>query len=468
MDFSGIIEKNKEEMFQTLGRLVRIRSVQEPAKGEFPFGEGIQEALEFILKEAEKEGFKTKNFDNYGAHIEWGSGDQILGIPCHLDVVSEGDGWEHDPYGADVIEGRMYGRGTADNKGPLIAVLYAMKALKDAGFEPAKKIRLILGLDEETDWDGMHYYLERAEAPDLGFTPDGDFPLVRGEKGALVFEIAKKFAKVPAGIKGITLRAFSGGRAANIVPDAARLLIMADSYEDIREKVIAYRKETGYNLNYRIKGKSFEIESEGVSAHGATPEAGLNAISILMDFAGRLIFTCEDAGDFIEFYNKHIGFCTDGSDIGCGFSDEESGKLVFNVGMVDITPEAARLTVNVRYPLSFTEEQVYEAIMPLLGKVDMGLVKRTSKRPLSFSIEDPLVKTLMECYVRNTADQETQPSIMSGASYARALQNCMAFGMLFPGEEDTMHKHDEYVDLNNLVRGAKIYADIISVLSLQP
>jgi len=376
MDFYDIIEKNKEDMFQKLAMLVRIRSVQEASKGNMPFGEGIQDALEFMLREAEGEGFSVMNFDNYGAHIEWGSGQEILGIPCHLDVVAEGDQWEHDPYGADVCEGKMYGRGTADNKGPLIAVLYAMKALKESGFEPSKRIRLILGLDEETDWTGMHYYLERAEEPDVAFTPDGDFPLIRGEKGALVFEIAKKFPKVPTGVKGITLRAFEGGRAPNMVPDSARLLVMAEDYEALKEKVSAYKKETGHVLNYRTRGKSFEVTAEGRSAHGASPDLGLNAISILMDFAGRISFTSEEVMDFIEFYNKHSGFCTDGSRLDCGFSDEQSGKLVFNVGMLEASPQAERRKRKGRYPLSFSEEQVEEAGRKIRKKEDMGGRKR--------------------------------------------------------------------------------------------
>ncbi|NCB42384.1 MAG: dipeptidase PepV [Clostridia bacterium] len=465
MDFYDIIEKNKDEMFQKLAMLVRIRSVQEDSKGNMPFGEGIHDALEFTLREAQFEGFSVMNFDNYGAHIEWGSGQEILGIPCHLDVVAEGDQWEHDPYGADVCEGKMYGRGTADNKGPLIAVLYAMKALKEAGFEPSKRIRLILGLDEETDWVGMHYYLERAEEPDIAFTPDGDFPLIRGEKGALVFDIAKKFPKVPTGAKGITFRAFEGGRAANMVPDSAKLLVMADDYEALKEKVSVYKKETGYVLTYRTRGKSFEVSAEGRSAHGASPDLGLNAISILMDFAGRISFTSEEVMDFIEFYNKHIGFCTDGSRLGCGFSDEESGKLVFNVGMIESSPQAARLTINVRYPLSFSDEQVYSALMPAINQYDMGLIKRSFKKPVSYSMDSPLVKTFISCYQKHTGDNTSEPVIMNGASYARALKNCMCFGMLFPGEEDTMHQKDEYVSLESLLKGAKIYADIIAQLS---
>ena len=465
MDYFDIIEKNKDEMFQVLGRLVRIRSVQEPSGHGFPFGEGIQDALELMLLEAESEGFSVKNFDNYCAHIEWGSGEEILGIPCHLDVVSEGENWEHDPYGADIVDGRMYGRGTSDNKGPLIAVFFAMKALKESGFEPSKRIRLILGLDEETEWEGMHYYLEHAEEPDIGFTPDGDFPLIRAEKGALVFEIAKKFPKTTGGAGGITFRSLSGGHAANMVPDTARLLVMADDYHILKEKVSAYKKETGHILNYRTRGKSFEVTAEGISSHGATPQAGLNAISVLMDFMKGISFTSEETMDFIEFYNTYIGFCTDGSSIGCGFSDELSGQLVFNVGLVEATPDAARLTVNVRYPLSFTDEQVYEAMMPILHKYDMGLVKRSFKKPVNYSMDNPLVKAFVDCYRRNTGDRKSQPTVMNGASYARALKNCMCFGMLFPGEEDTMHQKDEYINLDSVLRGAKIYADIIEKLS---
>ena len=289
---------------------------------------------------------------------------------------------------------------------------------------------------------------------------------MRGEKGTLVFEIAKKFPKAPAGAQGITFRSLEGGCAANMVPDSAKLLVMADSYETLKEKVNAYKKETGHTLNYRTRGKSFEVTVEGISAHGATPEAGLNAISILMDFAKGIFFTSEETMDFIEFYNKHIGFCTDGSDIGCGFSDEDSGTLIFNVGLIEATPQAARITINVRYPLSVTDEQVYEAMMPIINKYNMGLIKRSFKKPVIYSQDHPWVKAFMNCYQKHTGDLKTQPIIMSGGSYARAFDNCMCFGMVFPGEEDTAHQRDEYVYLDSLVMGAKIYADMITQLSI--
>ena len=341
-----------------------------------------------------------------------------------------------------------------------------MKALKESGFEPSRRIRLILGLDEERDWEGMHYYLEHAEEPDMGFTPDGDFPLIRGEKGALIFEIAKKFPKLPPGAKGITFRSLDGGRAANMVPDSARIVVMADHYDVLKEKVSAYKKRTGYTLNYRTRGKSFEVTAEGVSAHGATPEAGLNAISVLMDFLGDVSFTSEEVMEFVDFYNKHIGFCLDGSKIGSGFADELSGKLVFNVGLIEATAQVARITVNVRYPLSCSDEQVYDAIIPFIHKYDMGLVKRSFKKPVSYDLDSPLVQSFMECYRRNTGDQTSLPTIMNGASYARAIKNCMCFGMLFPGEEDTMHQKDEYINLESVLRGAKLYADMIKILSI--
>ena len=166
-------------------------------------------------------GFAVKNVDNYGGHIDFpGSGDKIMGILGHLDVVPAGDGWQHEPYGGEIEEGRLYGRGTSDDKGPVIACLFAMKALKEAGYQPKATIRLILGLDEETHWKGMEYYFARERKPDWGFTPDADFPLINGEKGMLVFDLAKKFARTSG--EGLVLRSLSGGIAPNSVPDSCR------------------------------------------------------------------------------------------------------------------------------------------------------------------------------------------------------------------------------------------------------
>ncbi|MBQ8563770.1 MAG: Sapep family Mn(2+)-dependent dipeptidase, partial [Firmicutes bacterium] len=226
MEYYKLIDSYKEDMVQTLTELASINSVQTVpvtlADGTYlPFGEGVHRAYEYMLARAEKDGFAAVNVDNYGGHLEFGGENGTMGILAHLDVVPEGDGWSSDPFIPEIRNGRMYGRGTADDKGPMLAVYFAMKALKESGFQPSKKVRLILGLDEETAWEGMKYYLSKVDAPDFGFTPDADFPVIHGEKGNLVFLLEKSFdcsTDSPAKSSGLPVTRLSGGSAPNIVP----------------------------------------------------------------------------------------------------------------------------------------------------------------------------------------------------------------------------------------------------------
>ena len=312
--YLDLIDAYREEMIQTLRELVAIKSVAAAPDGDAPFGRGVQDAFEYMLSKAKTEGFDTENIDNYGGHIEFGgylydeegemggTSDEVVGIVGHLDVVPEGKDWDFEPYGGELKDDNIYGRGTIDDKGPTIAAFYAMKSLKDAGVIPAKKVRLILGLDEETGWKGMEYYLKRVKHPDFGFTPDGEFPAIHGEMGILIFDLAKKIGKSPAGEKGIVLRSMTGGNAANMVADHARAVIKADSYDAVKEKLAQFKKETGYQISGKGIGKNFELTTLGISAHGARPESGLNAISILMKFLGELSLANEDVRDFIDFY----------------------------------------------------------------------------------------------------------------------------------------------------------------------
>lgn len=465
------IEQNKEEQIKTLQELIRIKSVVSDAveteNGEvYPFGQGVQDAYEYTLNLAEKMGFTTKNIDNYGGHIDFGEGDEVMGIIGHLDVVPEGEGWEFDPYCGDIKDGYVCGRGTLDDKGPMVAALYAVKALKDSGYEPAKKIRIVLGLDEETNWYGMDYYAEKEKMPDFGFTPDAEFPALNGEKGIVVSQFVKKIKKTKS--KGLELRKLSGGSAPNMVAEKARAVVhseVAGAYDKIREQVEAYREETGYKINAKGTGKSLEISTEGKAAHGATPEAGLNAISILMEFLGRLNFENEDVNEFVSFYNEYIGFDLCGEKLGCGFEDEPSGKLSSNIGLIDFDGEVFTITDNLRYPVTYTDEQLYEAITPVLDKYNFGLVKGKAQEPIYMEPDSPMIKTLMEVYQKNTGDTETKPLVIGGGTYARAAKNVVAFGALFPGDPDLMHQRNEKLSIDRFMLMTKIYADTIYKLT---
>lgn len=456
------IEDNKTEMISSLSKLISIPSVAADGKGHMPFGEEVHRAYMTMMEMAEKEGFDTFNADNYGGHIDFtGTEDGIVGIVGHLDVVPEGSGWDFEPYGGEVIDGNICGRGSTDDKGPVIASFYAMKALKECGYVPKRTIRLILGLDEETNWCGMDYYLEHVgDVPDFGFTPDGDFPAIHGEMGILVFDMVRKLAQ--GSFKGMELSSIKGGTAANSVADSCRAVLhnsLGDGYEHVKEAVADFRREKDCRVTCKGIGKSFEINVQGVSAHGAKPQQGKNAITMMMEFLGRLNFANEDVNDFIGFYNDHIGYRLHGEAIGCGFEDEPSGQLVFNVGMVELDKKTARLTINIRYPVTMNDDMVYSGLMSVLDKYDIGIVKGKHQKPIYMEENDPLVKTLMEIYKRHTGDDDSRPLVIGGGTYARAVQNTIAFGARFPEDPDAMHQRNEFISVKNMMRLTEIYAE---------
>ena len=455
-------------MISSLSGLVSIPSVSGTSAADMPFGENVHRAYRYMLELASKEGFDVYNADNYGGHIDFiGRESGIIGIVGHLDVVPEGDGWDFDPYGGELIDGNVCGRGTVDDKGPVIAAFYAMKALKECGYEPRRTIRLILGLDEETNWQGMDYYLDKVDSvPDFGFTPDGDFPAIHGENGILVCDRARKFSQ--AADKGLVLRSVKGGTAANSVPDYARAVINdknGKGYDGIKEKIERFRNEKNCTIKCRSTGKSLEITVKGVSAHGARPEKGSNAISTMMDFLGRLNFASEDTNEFISFYNRCIGYDLQGENIGCAFCDDISGKLVFNAGMIELDSRTARITVNIRYPVTMDDEQIYTGVMSILDKYDLGIVKGKHQPPIYISEDDPLIKALMEIYKKHTGDTDSKPLVIGGGTYARAVKNTVAFGARFPGEPELGHQKNERISVDNMVKLAEIYAETIWTLS---
>lgn len=468
------IDENWDGQVEALRELLSIKSVVSPPEGDFPFGKGVQEAFEYVLKLGESFGFSTENADNYGGHLEWGGeiydgegelisvSDEVMGIVCHLDTVPEGNDWDFSPFAGEISEGRLYGRGAIDNKGPTISTLFAMKALQDLGLSPQKKVRLILGLDEETKWEGMEYYLSKAGAPNFGFTPDGEFPAINGEKGILVFDLARKFQRTTG--KGLELRSLQGGTAANMVADWARAVIKAEDparYEEFLGRIAFLREEEKLDIRGRKLGKSLEITVKGVSSHGARPELGINAISLMMEFLGELNFAKDDVNDFIHFYNKHIGRETDGKSLGCRLEDEPSGATVLNVGMAEMDTKAARLTINIRYPVTAEAEDIYASLTPVCTRYNLGIVKGKIQQSIYIPQDDPFIKTLMDIYGEHTGDREGRPKVIGGGTYARAFKNVVAFGSSFPGEPDVAHQKNEFIDMEKFRLMTNIYAEAI-------
>ena len=470
MGYLERLDTYREDMIRTLGESIARPSVNaEPvrtADGEvLPFGRGVHDALTHMLGVGAEMGFEVCNVDNYAGYIDFSpeeSGDTDIptcAVVGHLDVMPEGTGWTGEPFVMTEKDGFLYGRGTSDDKGPVVACLYAMKALKEEGIVPKIRIRTVLGLDEETGDTSINYYTEHCGHPDMGFTPDGDFPIVNGEMGILVFDLAQKFSRIPAR-DDLRLTKLESGTAHNAVPADARAVIAGDKkyYDLIADRAAQYREETGYNIRTKRQGSSLVVEAKGVAAHGAHPDLGLNAISIMLDFLGRIPFASEELNDFIAFYNDHIGFDYNGERIGCNFSDNPSGPLIFNVGVANINEEIASLSINIRYPVTFTDADVISGIEKCLDGSSIGIITRMIQHPIYMDLDDPMVGKMLRAYRDETGDQESGPIVQAGGTYAKMVNNILCFGGQFPGEENTMHQADEKFCVESFMKMARVYA----------
>ncbi|KYH33274.1 putative dipeptidase [Clostridium tepidiprofundi DSM 19306] len=462
MELNKHIDEMKEDIIKSTADIVKIKSVEGEPKEGMPFGEGPYKALEKALSIAQELGFKTVNLDGYVGYAEYGDGEDYVAALGHLDVVPEGEDWIYPPYGAEIHDGKMYGRGTTDDKGPIIASLYGLKAIKDLNLPISKRIRIIFGTNEETGSKELEYYLGREKPPVLGFTPDADYPIINGEKGITIFSIVKDFKKKMDG--DIIIKEIKGGQAPNMVPDYCNAVIEVSDKDTIMNEVKAFAKERGYDLSAEIQENSVIIKSKGVSAHGSLPELGKNAIMQLFEFLGKIDLGNNDVSEFVTFMNKYIGMEVHGESFGCYLEDEVSGKLSFNLGVIDMNEDKVDVVLNLRYPVTKKLEDMMEPFNARIKEFGIRVENFEHQEPLYFSPEHPLIKSLQKVYTEQTGKEAKLVSI-GGGTYAKEMPNIVAFGPMFPGEPDTIHKPNEYIEIDNLIINAKIYAHALYELA---
>jgi len=465
MDLDTRIDSYKDEIILQIQNLVRIKSVEGPAEEGKPFGKGPAEALSYLLKAGEKLGFSTKNLDGYAGHIEYGGGEEIVGALVHVDVVPEGDGWTRPPYSAALEDGKIYGRGSYDDKGACIAVLYALKVLKDAGFQPKKTIRIIIGANEETGMKCIPHYLSREPEPDIAFSPDAPFPVVYGEKGILELSFKMKWKKRKT--EDGCLISMDGGKAAKMVPAHCTADFQLDSAD--KDRVIELLKglqgDFGTSCRYDEDTKVLSVTLLGKEAYGTEPHKGKNAVAGMMSFLGKV--DCIDAAfrSFVNEYNRTIGESWDGAGLGCDFEDDISTPLTFNVGTVHYDSEGFEMKAHIRYPIRTKYEEILGAIRSNFHCRGVSIETDRLSESHLVGKDSFLVETLMDIYRRATGDAEAEPITMVGGTYARTLTNAVAFGPLFPGEKQLAHSPDEYLNIASIIKAAKIYAEALYTLS---
>lgn len=463
--YQAFAKEKMPALLADLKALIAIDSVRnmDLATPEFPVGPGPVKALEQFLAYGRRDGFQTENIDNYAGTITFGQGKQELGVAVHVDVVPPDEGWSQDPFKPYVKNDRVYGRGASDNKGPALAAYYALLALKEAGFKPQKKITLIIGTDEETDWVGMKYYLKKRPAPDWVFSPDSSFPIVTGQAGLAVLKTSFTGEEADG---DLALESFSAGQATNMVPAAATAVVSGNGIAAAAAAYPAFLAKNGLTGQAESQADRLTLTLEGVSAHASIPWAGKNGACLLASFlkdfafAGRAkaFLTFAGESELNDFYGEKIGIAnTDplmGQSINCPAvfrfdweTDEAYVKsdIRYTLGT---SPEKMCDQLNAAWPASRSTFQPYEDF----------------EKPHYVPEDDPFVKTLLDVYRKQTGDM-TKPIISAGANYGRFFKNGVGFGPAYPTSLDTSHAIDESADIEELIKSMAIYMEAIYELT---
>ena len=446
MQFGNRILEYWDDILADLKTMVAVPSVSSAPDGKYPFGVEAARAVDLAMDMAQSYGLKAKNIDYYAMHAEYGVGEENAVVMAHIDVVPAGGGWKHDPFDMIIENGNIYGRGVLDNKGPAIVALHCLRALKDAGIAGRRKLRVVLGSSEETGMNDVGYYFAREQHPTMGFTPDASYGICSCEKGILTYT-ARGANDSPL------IKSFKSGTVSNAVPeDAVCVLNCSEAQKDTLASLISEKPEM-----YSMKDEDGKITvtAQGVASHAAMPETGVNAASHLACLLCRAFGS--SAGTFLTYIYEKIGTTYDGSGIGAAMSDEESGALTFNLGIVSCDEKSCSLTVNIRYPATKSGAEISEILRAQTESSGLAYRLDSDAKPLYMPRDSGLIKLLSKAY-RDVTGEDCGIYSMGGGTYAREMFGAgVAFGSEFPARPDGIpHTNNEYISLENLKLHAQI------------
>ncbi|HEL2401350.1 TPA: dipeptidase PepV [Streptococcus suis] len=459
INFRAEFDKRKDEFLADLFDLLRINSERDDsqADAQHPFGPGPVHALDKFLEIAQRDGYPTKNVDNYAGHFEFGEGEEVLGIFGHLDVVPAGSGWNTDPYEPQIIDGKLFARGSSDDKGPTMACYYGLKIIKELGLPTSKKVRFIVGTDEESGWADMDYYFEHVglPLPDFGFSPDAEFPIINGEKGNITAYL--HFTGENSG--AAKLHSFTGGLRENMVPESATAIISGD-LADLDSKLADFTAAYGLKADAEtLENGQVQVTVIGKSAHGSTPEEGINGATYLAKFLSQFAFDGA-AKAYLDLAGQVLLEDHAAQKLGVAIYDEQMGALSMNAGVFkfDETSSDNTIALNFRYPKN-TNPETIKAGLEKLG-VEAVSLSAHGHTPHYCPIDDPMVATLLSVYEKHTG-LKGHEQVIGGGTFGRLLKRGVAYGAMFPGDVNTMHQANEFIEVEQLYRAAAIYAEAI-------
>ena len=455
IDFKQEVLNHKEDLLKDLFDLLSVRSILgTDITEETPFGSGPREALDLILSFGKRDGYKTKLVENKAGHIEVGQGEELFGILGHVDVVPvvEAD-WTSHPFKPEIRDGKIFARGSLDDKGPTMAAYYAVKLLDKLGVKWNKRVRVIIGSDEETGFRCVEAYFKHEEQPASGFTPDAMFPLVYAEKARATFDHKLKFVDED-GQYNYKLVKFNGGQVLNMVIASAKAELEGE-VSDIKEKFENFLAQEKLEGEVEV-GNTIKLTLKGKAAHGSTPQYGINGATKLAEFLSTLGLD-NNGKNFVDYIVEKLANDPFGEKLGINYADDEMGETTYNYGILeyDLERKIGVVSTDCRHPKKF------DLVNRLNGiKVDNIDIEVTSTKEAHYVPKnDELVTTLMDVYRKHTGDTKNDAFVLGGGTYARCLKKGVAFGLLFPGKEDTMHQANEYLEVEDLLLATAIYAE---------
>ena len=443
---STLIDSYRNELIATLARWIGVPSVKDtPAPGA-PFGAEVRRMLDMAMADAAAMGFATRDFDGYACDLTLGDVPEAVAVLGHLDVVPAGDGWQTPPFTAVIDGDKIIGRGSIDDKGPSLAALYAMRAIKEAGVPLKKSIRMILGCDEESGWEDMAYYAAHADMPELGFSPDASFPIINTEKAML-----HAFITAPVAKDGLQVKQLWTGERVNVIPGECKALLEGGA--DLAEKVAAYAAKVNLPYTAQATAEGVWVTAEGIPGHSAYPEGRRNAIGMML----LLLKELGVQGALLTLANA-IGMESDGASLGCACQDEVSGPLTCNMGILHLEKDAITASLDMRVPVTADLNQLEQNARAALPGFTFLHVEK--KEPHHVPAESELVSQLLAAY-HEESGLDAYPTSTGGGTYAKVLKQGVAFGAAFPDDEDLAHQAGEYASIDGLMKAAKIYANAL-------
>ncbi len=438
------MEKYFDDVVNSVAEILKYDSSLKPAEDGYPFGKETADCLQYFLSLAEQMGFETHNYDNYVGEVVFGSGKEFA-VLAHLDVVPAGNGWKYPPFGGvindDVSDGgvtgmKIWGRGAMDDKGPAMVCLYCLKALKDEGFVPKRKIKLIVGCNEECGWKCIEHYNQVAVMPEEGFTPDADFPAIYAEKGILHFTASFKLTDPP-------VTALKAGERANMVCDEAEAFLTRKAGNKL-----SHYKNPIAGTRFSYDNTTNILRVHGKSAHGSTPDMGANALQALLCFFSTFDEDCKKAYDLLY------------ADVtGLREMEDETGKLTMSANVASFKDGVLTVQTDIRFPSTHKKEEIFEKLDGYGAEYTID----NYQAPLYNDPNGKLISTLMSVY-NKAMGRDERPIAIGGGTYARALKCGCGFGPELCGEEATIHQANEYVTFDRIRLMSEIYYDALKAV----